>query len=157
MSRRVTRFGCGCDGRRIDAAAPGFGGIFTLALNAAGATVGDPALGSQIASQAGKPFAKIKETPAQIASRVAPDVRLALTSGTIPDPARLSPQAQQIGGAVAADVAAQLAAQGVYFPPGTVGADLQHPSYLNAFGGQNAQWVLVGGIALAALVLFKGL
>lgn len=162
MIHRDTGFGCGCSGPPAMFVSPddkhaGFGGFFSMALNVAGSFVGDPQLGSQIASTAGKPFAKIKETPAQIAARVAPDVRLSLTSGASVDPAKLSPQARQIGQAVAADVAAQLAAQGVYFPPGSVGAELQHPSYLNAFGGQNAQWVLVGGLALGALVLFKGL
>lgn len=151
MIRRDTGFGC------PPGPSPGMGGLFSTALNVAGSFVGDPGLGSQIASQADAPFAKIKESPAQIAARVAPDVRLALTSGTLPDASKLSQQSRQIGQGVAADVAATLAAQGVYFPPGTVGAQLQHPSYLNAFGGQNAEWVLVGGLALGALLLFRGL
>lgn len=132
-------------------------GIFELALNAAGSFVGNPALGSQVASTAGAPFARIKETPEQIAGRVAPDVRAALATATFADPAGISSQSQQIAAAVAPHVAAQLAAQGVMFPPGSVGAEMVDPSYLNAFGGENAQWVLWGGLALGGLLLIRGI
>jgi hypothetical protein len=161
MIRRQTSFnGCGCGGPSLapPAAGAGLGGFFELALNAAGSVVGDPALGSQIASQAGPAWARIKETPPEIAAHVAPSVKTYLTNGgALPDPAGISPQAQQIAAGVAGDVARSLAAEGVYFPPGTVGAQIQNPTYLNAFGGQNSQWVLVGGLALGALVLLKGL
>lgn len=156
---RSTGFGCGCDrGGPPPAASPQMGGVFELALNAAGSFVGAPALGSQLASQAGPAFARIKESPDQIAARVAPGVRATIEAGTYPPKAALiTPQSQQIAASIAPTVAAQLAAEGVFFPPGTVGAELQDPSYLNAFGGQNAQWVLVGGLALGALALFKAL
>lgn len=172
---RSTGFGCGCrDDLRVGAGrqerfadyrggagpAPStqMGGLFEIALNVAGSFVGDPALGSQLASQAGPAFARIKETPDQIAARVAPNVKATLEAGTYPPQAALiTPQSQQIANAVAATVAGQLAAEGVFFPPGTVGAELQNPSVFNAFGGENAQWVLIGGLALGALVVFKAL
>jgi hypothetical protein len=163
MIRTATGFGCGCreasiDGRDYAAGPPsGFGGLFSTLLNVAGATVGDPALGSQIASQAGPAFANITETPAQIAQHVLPDVKTRLATNTPPTAAQISSQAQQIGAAIAPQVAAALAQDGVRLPAGTVGADMQHPNYLDAFGGGNAKWVLVGGLALSALLLFKEL
>lgn len=164
---RQTGFGCGCEGRcgsgpivaRAYAAGPppsdGMGGIFELALNAAGSFVGNPALGSQIASTAAPAWGKIKDTPQEMAARVSPRVVATLQSGAFPDPATISQQSQQIAANVLAQVAADLAAQGIYLPPGTVGADLQNPSYLNAFGGEYGQWVLVGGLALGALLVLK--
>lgn len=63
---RQTGFGCGCNDRPQSRATVlqdgNFGGFFTLALNAAGSLVGDPALGSQIASQAGPAYARIKDS-----------------------------------------------------------------------------------------------
>lgn len=163
-----TGFGCGCGCReraRREGVEPGFsphgstpfGGLFSTALNVAGAFVGDPALGSQLASQAGPAFAKIKETPEQIAAHVSPALIQRLSAGTLPDPAGLSQQSQQIAAAIMPQVAAELAAQGYTFAPGTVGADLQNPSYLNAFGGENARWVLLGGVALGAFLLLREL
>lgn len=145
------RFGCGCGDRR---APSGMGGWFSTALNVAGSFVGDPGLGNQIAGQASPGFAPITSTPAQIAAHVAPSVKDLLTSGSI-DPTGITPASQQIATAAAPAVAATLAAQGVYFPPGSAGEALQRPTPLDAFGGQNAKWVLVGGLALGAALLWK--
>ena len=131
-------------------------GFFTTVLNAAGAFVGDPGLGSQIAATAGPGWAAIKETPDQIAQRVAPDVAASLQTGR-PITAAPSAQAQQIAAGVAPDVAASLKAQGVILPAGTVGGELQNPSPLDAFGGANRPWVIIGGLALGAALLLKGL
>lgn len=130
------------------------GGFFSTILNVAGSAVGDPGLGNQVASQSPAAFGTITQTPDQIAAQVLPKVKATLSTGT-PSAKDITPASQQIATLVAPDIAAQLAADGVMFPAGTVGANLQHPTVLNAFGGQNAQWVLVGGLALAALLLFK--
>lgn len=148
---------CGCASCGPGRAPPGLGGIFSQVLNVAGSFVGDPALGDQIASKAQPGWAAIKETPQQIADRIAPDVKARLGSGNPIETKGISPQAQQIGAAVAADVAASLLAQGVRLPPGTVGGELQKPSILDAFGGGNRGWILVGGLALGGLLLLKGL
>lgn len=154
MTRRAGGFGYGRGER--PGAPPGMGGLFSTVLNVAGSFVGDPALGSQVASFAQPGFANITQTPQEIADMVAPTVATRLASpGVLPNPAALSPQAQQIGAGVAAYVARDLATQGVALAPGTVGAELQHPSILDAFGGPNAKWVLTGGLALAALLVLK--
>lgn len=157
MHRGPTGYRCGCGcGESVGPTPPaGMGGFFELILNAAGSTVGDPQLGSQIASTAGAPFARIKETPEQIAARVAPDVGATLQAGGPTGARDITQQSQQIAAAILPQLAAQLAAQGVMLPAGTVGAELQGPSYFNAFGGQNAQWVLLGGAALAGLLALR--
>ncbi len=161
MTRRTGRFsafgeiGCGC--ASCSGQAPGgFGGWFSTALNVAGSFVGDPGLGDQIASQAGPGWANIGETPDQIAQRVAPEVGAAFVAGKPINAGNLSAQAQQIAAGVAPGVAASLKAQGVILPAGTVGGELQHPSTLDAFGGGNRQWVILGGLALGAALLLKG-
>jgi outer membrane receptor protein involved in Fe transport len=148
---------CGCASCGPGKAPPGLGGLFSVALDAAGAFIGDPALGEQIAAKSGPGWAAIHETPQQIAVRVAPDVKARLSSGNPIASTAISAQAQQIGAAIASDVAASLLAQGVRLPAGTVGAELQKPSVLDAFGGSNRSWVLIGGLALAGLLLFKEL
>jgi hypothetical protein len=163
MMRRTGRFSgwgelqqcdCGCD---APGAPAGLGGFFSTILDAAGAFVGDPGLGNQIAAGASPGWGKLSETPAQIAQRIAPDVGAAIAAGKPIAAAGISPQAQQIAAGVASDVAATLAAQGVTLAAGTVGGELQHPSTLDAFGGANRTWVLIGGAALAGLLLFKEL
>lgn len=133
----------------------GFGGIFSTFLNVAGSLVGDPALGSQVAAQALPGYAPITETPQQIADRVAPGVKTALAAGTPVSLTGVTSQAQQIGQSVAPDVAADLAAQGYTFAPGTVGAELQKPSVLDAFGAANRGWVALGAAALGVALLWK--
>lgn len=147
-----TNFGCGCDGPPRPS---GLGGLFSTALDVAGSFVGDPGLGDQIASKAGRAFAPVTQTPTQIAKQVTPGVKAALESGSI-DSAGITPASQQIASSIGPAVAASLAAEGVYFPPGTKGAELQRPTPLDAFGGANAKWVLFGGLALGAALLFKG-
>lgn len=148
---------CGCASCGPGKAPPGLGGFFSTALNVAGSFVGDPALGDQIASQAGPAWARIGETPDQIAERVAPEVGAAFVAGKPIRAAGLSPQAQQIAAGVAPGVAASLRAQGVILPAGTVGGQLQNPSTLDAFGGDSRKWVILGGLALGAALLWKGL
>lgn len=162
MMRRAGRFAgygeagqCGCASCAPGAPGGGFGGWFSTALDVAGSFIGDPALGEQIASQAGPGWARIGETPDQIAQRVAPDVGAAFAAGKPISAANISPQAQQIAAGVAAGVAASLRAQGVILPAGTVGGELQSPSSLDAFGGANRKWVLLGGLALGAALVFK--
>lgn len=133
----------------------GFGGVFSEILNVAGAFVGDPALGSQIAAKAQPGYGAIHQTPDQIADQVKARVKSQLGAETLPNVAGISPAAQQIGAGIAPNLAAKLAADGVTFAPGTVGAELQRPTPLNAFGGANAKWVLIGGAALAALLALK--
>lgn len=150
MIRRAGGFGC-------DARRSGMGGFFTTALNVAGAFVGDPALGSQIASGAQPGYAPLTQTPDQIARTVAPAAKSALTNPGAIDVNAISPGAQRIAAEILPQTAAALAAAGYAFPPGTVGASLQRPSVLNAFGGGSARWVLIGGVALAGLLLAKEL
>ena len=133
----------------------GFGGFFSEILNVAGAFVGDPALGSQIAAKAAPGYGAIHQTPDQIADQVKARVKSQLGAETAPDVASITPASQQIGAAIAPNVAAALAQEGVLFAPGTVGAELQHPTALNAFGGANAKWIMVGGAVLAGLLLLK--
>jgi hypothetical protein len=158
MIPRTGRFaglgGCGCAACGGQGAA--FGGFFSTALDVAGSFVGDPMLGEQIAAKGGRGWAAISETPDQIAERIAPTVGASVVAGKPIDGAGVSSQAQQIAAGVAPGVAAALAAQGVIFPAGTVGAELQHPSTLDAFGGANRQWVIIGGLALGAALLLKG-
>jgi hypothetical protein len=161
MMRRTGHFagfgGCGCGCASCAGQAPAFGGFFSTILNAAGSFVGDPALGSQIAAGASPGWAAISETPDQIAARVTPDVGAALVAGKPVSSTSISAQAQQIAAGVAPDVAASLKAQGVILPAGTVGGELQNPSPLDAFGGANRPWVIIGGLALGAALLLKGL
>jgi hypothetical protein len=133
------------------------GGFFSEVLDVAGSFVGDPALGEQVASKAVPGFARITQTPAQIADQVKGRVKSQLAAQAAPDPTKITPAAMQIGAAVAPNVAAALASEGVMFPAGTVGGELQHPTPLDAFGGPNAKWVLVAGLALAGLLAFKEL
>jgi hypothetical protein len=152
MIRRAGNFGCGCDAPRR---APGMGGIFSTLLDVAGAYVGDPGLGDQVASQSPLAFGPITQTPAQIATTIAPDVTAAMGNLAAIDTKNITSASQQIATSILPQTAAAMTAAGVVFPPGSVGANLQHPTVLNAFGGQDAEYVLIGGLALAALLLFK--
>lgn len=128
-------------------------GWFSTALNVAGSFIGDPALGSQIGAQAGAGFAKISQDNQQIADTISPKVLAVLnnpTSAKAPEPAYAS-MAQQVAPAVAQD----LLKAGYVFPPGTVGADMQKPSYFDAFGGQNATYVKIGAGVLGGWALLK--
>lgn len=136
---------------------PGMDGFFSTVLNIAGAYVGDPQAGDQLASKASPAFAKITQTPAQIADQVTPGVKAGYTSSASPDLAKITTQSQQIAAGVAPLVAANLAKDGVMFPAGTYGAQLQNPSTLNAFGGANAKWVYFGVLALAGALVWKEL
>lgn len=131
----------------------GMAGIFSTALNVAGAYFGDPELGNQIASQAQPGYSPITQDAQAIAKTVAPATLTAL-KGPV-NLKNISPQAQQIAASVAPSVALELASQGYVFPPGSYGADLQKPSMFDAFGGQNKTFAEVGFVALGALLLFK--
>lgn len=155
MIRRTGGFGCGCDDR--PRAGPGMGGFFAEALNIAGSFVGDPGLGSQVASQSPLAFGPITQTPDQIAATVLPDATAALGDLGSIKTTNITPASQQVAGAILPQTAAALAAAGYVFPAGSVGADLAKPTVLDAFGGGNAKWVLVGGLALGGLLLLKEL
>lgn len=159
MIRRAATFGgsacnCGCGGVPSPT---GMGGFFSTVLDVAGSFVGDPGLGNQVASQSPYAFGPITQTPDQIAVTVLPDARTAMANLAAINVKILTPASQQLAQAVLPQTAAQLVAAGVVFPPGSVGANLAKPTVLDAFGGQDAQWVLIGGLALGALLLLKEL
>lgn len=107
------------------------GGIFSEILNVAGAYVGDPALGDQLASKALRAYAPIKQTPQQIADEVTPQVLQALKSSAVVDIDNLSVSIAQ---AIAPYVAVNLNSQGVVFNPGTLGASYTYPSLFGGMG-----------------------
>lgn len=140
--------GCGCERPHP----PGMGGFFTEILNVVGAaTIGVP-IGSVAASQALPGYAPVTQTPDQIAAAVAPKVVAAIGN---PGKAAPDPRSQAIAQAAAAQIAAKMAVDGYSFPAGTVGAELQHPNVLDAFGGGTRQLVEIGLGALGVLLLIK--
>lgn len=160
MRRRGGGFGCGCggDGPPVRYGQPGMGGIFSKILDVASLSVGGPPnAGDELASFGNPAFGAITQTPAEIATTVLPDAQTALANLSGINVPNITPASQQIAQAILPQAAAALTSAGYVFPPGSVGANLQHPSALDAFGGGNAQWVLVGGLALGALLLFKEL
>lgn len=140
--------GCGPQYKRR----PEFGGFFSEILNVAGSVVGDPALGDQIASKATPGFTKITQSQQQIAQTIAPDVIAAIKN---PGNMKIDPAYQSLAVSVAPSVAQELAAQGVMFPPGSLGATYQNPSVFDAFGGQHEQLVKIGAGLLAAFAVGK--
>lgn len=131
-------------------------GIFSTILNVVGAvTIGDPGLGNQLTLDAVPGYAPITQTPQQIADTVTPQVLSALKSGMVPNVTGIAPAYVQIAGTIAPSVAIELANQGYVFPDGTVGAQYQHPTIFDAFGGQNAGFVKLASIGLAGLLLLK--
>ena len=157
MIRRAGGFGCGCGCGGPPRAAPGLGGFFSEILDVAGSFVGDPGLGNQVAAQSPLAFGPITQTPDQIATTVLPDATTALGDLGSINTKNITPASQQVASAILPQTAAALVAAGYTFPPGTVGADLAKPTVLDAFGGGNAKWVLVGGLALGGLLLLKEL
>lgn len=130
------------------------GGIFSELLNVAGSTVGDPALGNQIAAKANPAFGPITQTPDEIAQTVLHDAQSALDNPAGVNVAAITPASAQIAQAVLPQTAQRLAAAGYVFPPGSVGEQYVTPSVLSAFGGQNEKLVLLaGGVLLAALLV----
>jgi hypothetical protein len=153
--RRAGGFGCGCEAQRVYTP---MGGIFTDILNVAGSFVGDPGAGNQIASQSPAAFGPITQTPAQIATTVLPGVQSALAAPSTINTKNITAASQQIATTILPQTAQAAAAAGYSFPPGSVGASLTGTAAvqgLDAFGGQNAEWVLLGGLALGALLIFK--
>lgn len=142
---------CNCSGRCRQ---PGLAGFFSTLLNVAGTLVGDPALGNQVAAQASPGYAPVTQSADQVATTVSPAVLDALhqPSGK---PLQANAVTQQVAAYALQPIAQQLASQGYQFPPGTVGAELVKPSLLDAFGAQNRQLVMVGGLALGGLFLLK--
>ena len=134
---------------------PGFGGWFSTILNVAGSFVGDPALGSQIASQALPGYAPVNQSAAQIAKQVAPDVLNAIKSPPKIDLTKLPARDQTVAQSSAQAVALELASEGYMFPVGTMGAEFQKPSLFDAFGGQYSGIVKIAAGALGVALLVK--
>lgn len=138
---------------------PGFGGIFSTLLNVAGSFVGDPALGSQVASQASPAYAPVTQDAAQIATQVAPNVLAALKQPLITSLKNIPARDQTVATSTAnlQAIAVQLKSQGYQFPAGTLGAEYQmpSPSLFDAFGGQYGGYVQLGAAALGIALLLK--
>jgi|SRR5579862_1174876 len=148
-------FGHGCKCAACSGGSGGMGGIFSEILDAAGATVGDPGLGDQIASKAQPGFVPVTQNTTQIAQTVAPDVIKAMNSPTPITPTPIPTLYQQIASAAAPQIAQQLKAQGYLFPPGSMGAEYQNPSIFDAFGGQYSSVVKIGALGLAGFLALK--
>jgi hypothetical protein len=132
----------------------GFGGWFSTALNVVGSIVGEPGLGNQVAAQASPGYAPITQDPSGIARTIAPSVVAALKAPPA-DPKSIGPQAGQVAQAALQATAQELTAQGYVFAPGTLGAQYQSPSILNAFGGGTASLVEIGAGVLGLMLLVK--
>jgi hypothetical protein len=155
---RRTGLGCACqDPPRTRS--PAMGGILSTLLDVGGSFVGDPGLGNQVAATSPAAFGPITQTPAEIATTILPNVQPALANVAGIDTKSITTQSQQVANSVLPQTVAALTAAGYTFAPGTYGAALQSPdtSALDAFGGQYAGWVLIGGLGLAALLLLKEL
>lgn len=133
----------------------GMGGIFETILDVAGSFVGDPALGSQVASQASAAYAPVTQNASQIAKQIAPNVLTALKSPPQIDLSKLPARDQTVATSSAQAAAIELANEGYAFPPGTLGAEYQKPSIFDAFGGNYGGYVKIGAIVLGGALLLK--
>ena len=146
--------GCGCNSEASFVIPPtNFGGFFSTLLNVGGSFIGDPELGSQIASQAVPGFAPVTQDAKAIADTVTPDLLMVLKSPV--DIKGLSPRDQQVASSAGPAIAMALAAKGYVFAPGTVGAELQKPSAFDAFGGNSSGLVKIGFGVLGVALLIK--